>query len=153
MAIRRGHIRNIIACLALFALTACTTIYRNHGYTPSDDELTSIVVGVDTRDSVIELVGRPSSGGVLNETGLYYVSSKYRHYAYQEPRAIERELVAITFDAQNVVENIERFGLEDGRVVPLSRRVTKSNIKGISFIGQLLGNFGNIDAGNILAGG
>ena len=150
MAWSWSTLRKFIAVTGLVGLTACTTIYRNHGYTPSEDELASLVVGVDTRDSVIDTVGRPSAGGVLNETGLFYVSSKYRHYAYQEPRAIERMLVAVTFDSVGVVENIERFTLEDGQVVPLSRRVTETNIKGISFIRQLLGNFGNIDTGSIL---
>ena len=152
MAWSWGTFRNVVAVAGLVAVTACTTIYRNHGYTPSEDELASLVVGVDTRDSVIETVGRPSAGGVLNEAGLYYVSSKYRHYAYQKPRAVDRLLVAVTFDDQNVVQNIERFTLEDGQVVPLSRRVTEGNIQGISFIRQLLGNFGNFDPAGLLCG-
>jgi len=67
-----------------------------------------------------------------------------------EPREIDRQLVAISFDTRGVVQNVERFTLEDGRVVAISRRVTDSNIKGISFIRQLLGNIGNIRAGDIL---
>ncbi|WP_420863339.1 outer membrane protein assembly factor BamE [Algirhabdus cladophorae] len=143
-------LRNTIAAVALIAVASCTTIYRNHGYTPSEDELAELIVGVDTRDSVIDVLGRPSSGGVLNDTGAYYVSSRFRHFAYQEPRAVERLLVAVTFDEVGVVENIERFTLEDGNVVPLSRRVTDTNIRGVTFIRQLLGNFGNLDAGNFL---
>jgi hypothetical protein len=42
------------------------------------------------------------------------------------------------------VSNVERFGLEDGQVVALSRRVTETNIKGVSFIRQLMGNFGRL---------
>lgn len=146
-------IRNTAALGALVAVTACTTIYRNHGYTPSEDELASLVVGIDTVDSVLDTVGRPSAGGVLNDSGAYYVSSRFRHYAYQEPRAVERLLVAVTFDEAGVIENIERFTLEDGQVVPLSRRVTDSNIKGITFLRQLLGSLGNFDAAGLLGGG
>jgi len=146
-------IKTVAMLGALVAATACTTIYRNHGYTPSEDELASLVVGVDTRDSVLDTVGRPSAGGVLNDSGAYYVSSRFQHYAYQKPRAIERLLVAVTFDEAGVVENIERFTLEDGQVVPLSRRVTDSNIKGVTFLRQLLGSFGNLDASRILGGG
>jgi hypothetical protein len=49
-----------------------------------------------------------------------------------------------------VVENIARFGLEDGKVVEISRRVTETNIKGIGLIRQLLGNIGQIRASDVL---
>jgi hypothetical protein len=42
--------------------------------------------------------------------------------------------------------------LEDGKVVEISRRVTKPNVKGISFIQQILGSFGRLQAGSILGG-
>ena len=57
--------------------------------------------------------------------------------------------MAISFDGRGRVENIERFGLENGNVVVLSRRVTESNIKGVSFLRQLFRNIGNIDPGMI----
>lgn len=123
-------------------LAACSPQFRNHGYAPSDEELSEIIVGVDTRDTVSEVVGSPSSGGVLRESGYYYVSQRVRSFAYQAPEVVERQVVAISFDAEGVVRNIERFALEDGEVVALSRRVTDSNVQGISFIRQLLGNLG-----------
>jgi len=58
--------------------------------------------------------------------------------------------VAVTFTDAGIVENVERFGLEDGRVIALSRRVTDSNIKGVGFLRQLLGNFGRVRAGDII---
>jgi outer membrane protein assembly factor BamE (lipoprotein component of BamABCDE complex) len=58
-------------------------------------------------------------------------------------------VLAVTFNEAGTVENIARYGLEDGKVVQISRRVTETNIKGISLIGQLLGNFGRIRAEDI----
>ena len=116
------------AALAL-TLAGCTTRYRNHGYTPTDAQLAQIAVGVDTRESVAETVGTPTSAGVLNGSGYYYVSSRFRLYGALEPQEVEREVLAITFDPAGRVENIERFGLEDGAVVPLSRRVTSDNVR------------------------
>lgn len=132
---------------AMLAMAACTTQFSNHGYIPPQEELDQIVVGLDTRASVNQLVGQPSSIGVLNESGWYYVRSEYRQFAYQESEEIDRQVVAISFDDSGFVENIERFGLEDGRVVVLSRRVTDDNVQGITFLRQLFGNLGRIDAG------
>ena len=125
---------------------ACTTQFRNHGYVPPEEELDRIEIGLDTRDSVAQLVGRPSSLGVLDVSGWYYVQSRYSQFAYQKPKEIDRQVVAISFDEAGKVENVERFGLEDGKVVVLSRRVTDSNVKGIGFLRQLFGNLTNLSA-------
>lgn len=142
--------RNLWLVLALGALAACQPIYRSHGYVPSDSDLAMLVVGQDTRDTVGDFIGRPSSAGVLEDGGWYYVGSRWREVGWRKPQEIDREVVAISFDEGGVVRNIERFGLQDGRVVTLSRRVTDSNIKGVTFLGQLLGSIGNVDAGQFI---
>ena len=133
-----------IAGLIFLMLTACAAVYRNHGYTPRDADLEQIVVGTTTREEVATLIGRPSSSGVLADSGWYYVGSRWRYFAYQAPQEIERQVVAISFSKAGIVENVERFTLADGQLVTLSRRVTDSNIKGVSFLKQILGNFGRI---------
>ena len=78
------------------------------------------------------------------------MESRFRAYGFRKRVEIDREVVAISFDTDGVVENIERFGLEDGQVIALSRRVTESNIKGVSFLRQLFGNIGNFAAEEVL---
>lgn len=135
---------------AALAAAACSPIFRNHGYTPSDAQLAEIVVGIDTRDTIEEVVGRPSTVGVIEDRAWYYVSGRQRVSGIREPEFVERQLVAITFDARGVVTGIERFGLEQGRVVPLSRRTTESTVGDTTFIRQLLGNFGRLQASDFL---
>jgi outer membrane protein assembly factor BamE (lipoprotein component of BamABCDE complex) len=142
---RRG-----VIVLVLVALAGCTSIYRNHGYVPRDEELERVVVGESTQEDVAAAVGRPSSTGLLTGGAWYYVGSRFRHFGAREPQEVERQVLAISFTEEGIVENVERFGLEDGQAVVLSRRVTDSNIKGLSFLRQLLGNIGNINAGEIL---
>jgi outer membrane protein assembly factor BamE (lipoprotein component of BamABCDE complex) len=143
-----------IALVALLCsvVASCSAIYRNHGYVPSEDELSEIVVGLDTRGTVETIVGRPSAAGILDEGGWYYVRSQYRTFAYRKPQEIDRQVVAITFGDEDVVTNIERFGLEDGRVVALSRRVTDKNTQGIGFLRQAFGNLGRFNPADLLGG-
>jgi len=138
-------LRLCVVVAGIAAMSACTPLFRNHGYMPTETELAALSVGADTRESVIEKVGAPTAEGVLTETAYYYVSSRFRHYGPLEPVEIDRQVLAISFDAQGRVRNIERFGLAEGRVVALSRRVTDDNIPDVSFIGQLIGNIGNFD--------
>lgn len=143
-------IRRSAFALMLGLLAACSATYQNHGYVPRDDELEKVVVGEDTRASVAEKVGRPSSSGVLNTSGWYYVGSRWKHAGWRAPEEVERQVVAISFAEDGIVENVERFGLEAGQVVVLSRRITDSNIRGVGFIRQLLGNIGNFTAGQVI---
>ena len=96
------------------------------------------------------MIGRPSSMGVLQGSGWFYVGSRWKHYGARAPQEIDRQVVAISFDDKGMVENVERFGMERGEVVVLSRRVTKSNIKGLGLIRELMGSFGRVSAGKLL---
>ncbi|WP_236545312.1 outer membrane protein assembly factor BamE [Tropicimonas marinistellae] len=149
-AVMGRSVRALCATAALLAFSGCTPLYRDHGYVPSDDDLAEIVVGVDTRDTVADSVGTPSSSGVLRDTGYYYVSQRMRTYTYHEPEIVDRQIVAISFDRNGVVSNVERFALEDGNVVALSRRVTDSNVQGLGFLSQLFGNVGRFEIGENL---
>nr|WP_311135980.1 outer membrane protein assembly factor BamE [Salipiger aestuarii] len=133
---------------AAFSLAACTSQYRTHGYTPTEEDLQQIVPGVDTRATVEGVIGVPTTSGVLNEGGFYYISSEVRQFAWQAPEEVDREIVAITFDSAGVVENITRYGLEHGNVVPLSRRITRTSDGEISFIRRLFGNIGGLSLGS-----
>ncbi|NNK77433.1 MAG: outer membrane protein assembly factor BamE [Litoreibacter sp.] len=144
-----GCIGATLIC-ALFLVSACSEIIRNHGYTPSDEQLEEILVGVDTRGTVEEVVGRPSAAGVLEGGDWFYVSSAVRHYGIRKPEEINRQVVAISFDDGDVVQNVERFALEDGQVVTLSRRVTETTIRDATFIRQIIRNFGRISLDDAL---
>jgi outer membrane protein assembly factor BamE (lipoprotein component of BamABCDE complex) len=136
-----------VLCLAL---TACVPIYRKHGYVPTEEDLAQVAVGVDTRDSVIAAIGSPGTSGVLKESGYYYVTSRMRHYGAKQPQEVSRELVAVTFDQRGVVRNIERYGMEDGEVIALNRRVTSSSVEDKTFIRQLMGNLGRFSTGSVV---
>ena len=132
------------------SVAACAAVYRNHGYVPTEDELALIEVGTDTRETVGQKIGRPSTSGLLNDVGWFYVQSRYKLVGPREPKEIDRQVLAVTFTEAGVVENVARYGLEDGKVVEISRRVTEPNVKGLSFIQQILGSFGRLQAGDLL---
>lgn len=142
---RTKAMRGLLALACAAVLSACVAQYRNHGYLPREDDLGNVIVGIDTRDSVAESIGVPGTSGVLAGGDYYYVGSRVRHYGAFAPEIIEREIVAVEFDDQGVVRNITRYGLEDGQVVTLTRRVTVSGDGNISFIRQLFGNIGGLD--------
>ena len=153
---KSGISQKLVLMIGLgFGLSACGagTLESNHGFAPTDAELDEIAVGIDTQDTVSTVVGPPSTSGAIRDEAWYYVASTFESRLYFKPKEVSREVVAISFDDEGVVQNIERFGLEDGQVVVLNRRVTDDNIQGISFLRQLLGNIGNFNPADALGGG
>ncbi|MBF9050056.1 outer membrane protein assembly factor BamE [Roseobacter sp. HKCCD9010] len=154
-----GHISPIwqrarlgMAALAICGMAACSATYNIHGYIPPEEELEVILPGVDTRESLQSSVGQPAATGVIREDAWFYTDYRIRNFAYRAPEIVERNIVAISFDDDGVVQNVERFGLEDGQVVQLSRRVTESSIQEVTVLSQILQSFGRIDVANILGG-
>ena len=138
------------ACVLALGLAACSAIERRHGYAPDDATLSLIEVGRDTRESVAEKAGDPTTQGLIEGGDFYYVSSLQRTVAFQPTEEAQREVVAISFDASGRVANVERFGLERGRIVALSRRVTDTNVQGIGLLRQLFGSLGQIRAEDVI---
>ncbi len=144
-----------LVLLALFgalilAVSACNPIVRYHGYAPTDQELKTVEVGKDTRETVEQKIGHPSAEGLLNDDAWFFVQSRFQQKGLKPMTEIDRQVVVISFSDAGTVSNIERFGLQDGNVVVLSRRVTESNIKGVSFLNQLMRNMGRMTTGDLL---
>lgn len=150
---RSGFALSRRACLFMglgAALAACKPIHELHGYVPTDDDLALIEVGRDTRETVAVTIGRPTAAGLLGEEAWYYVQSRWKTIGPAAAQEIDRQVVAISFDESGRVSNIERFGLERGEIVPISRRITTTNIRGKSVLSQLFGNIGKLKVSDII---
>jgi outer membrane protein assembly factor BamE (lipoprotein component of BamABCDE complex) len=69
---------------------------------------------------------------------------------YKAPVVVERNVVAISFDENDVVQDIARYSLQDGKVVTLSQRVTDSADVTRGIVSQLFSNIGGLSAEDIL---
>ena len=147
---KNWFIRTIILGTVSVFLLSCSQNIQNHGHIPLSSELETIKVGVDTKKSVQELIGIPSTTGVLQNKSWYYVGNTMKHYAWKEVKEIKRVIVAIRFSESGVVENIEQFSLTDGQDIKISSRVTGTNVKDSTFLLQLMGSFGRLDVPDML---
>ena len=134
----------ILAAMIGGGLSGCAAEIKNHGYAPDDELLAGITAGTDTRGSVRRKIGRPSTTGVFTETGWYYVATTVEHYLYNEPAVSDRRVVAVEFDADDVVASVNVYGLEDGRIVDLQTRTTPTQGRQLTIMQQLLGNLGKV---------
>ena len=127
---------------AALLLMGCESQISSHGFAPEPEVLETVQAGVDTRGSVRRKVGRPSSTGVFTERGWYYIATVIERDTYKEPEVIDRRVVAITFDENDVVASIDQYGLEDGRLIDLQTRTTPTAGRELTILEQALGNIG-----------
>jgi len=142
-----------VAVTALLAgtLLACSPVIRTHGYMPVEERLDRISAGVDTRGSVQRKIGRPATESLFApEDAWYYVSSIVKEETYKAPKVIDRKVAVIRFDDTGLVTGVERYGLEDGRVIDLKTRTTPTYGTELTIIEQLFGNLISGSGGSLI---
>jgi len=123
-------------------LGGCSKIERSRGYVPDASDLAEITIGQDTKQTVQESLGSPSTVGTFDDDAWYYIRSRHERMAFFAEEVVSREVVAIYFDDQNRVEDIAHYGLEDGQIVSYSTRKTPTRGREMTILEQLLGNVG-----------
>ena len=145
---RRKTLHSAGVALIVCGLLAvgCAPTVQVHGYVPPPTDVARIRPGFDDAGSVEEILGRPSSSGILGDSSWYYVQSVVESYTYNPPRVVDRTVLAINFDQGGVVRDIRRYGLEHGRVIDLETRTTETGGRELGVLEQLFGNLLNLDA-------
>jgi outer membrane protein assembly factor BamE (lipoprotein component of BamABCDE complex) len=140
---RSFRTQNLLSALMLAgALTACTPTTELRGQFIEEDRLASVKEGVDNRDSVTDTLGTPSAIATFDTDVWFYISTKQERFAFFNPKILERNIVAVEFDAQDNVAATRRYTLKDSRVVQIVGRETPTKGRELTFLEQMFGNFG-----------
>jgi ribosomal protein S21 len=132
------------------AIAGCSAQFRNHGYVPPAEDLDALIIGVETRDAILDSLGAPTTQGVIDGGNLYYVRSRFKQFGAFAPQEISREVVALTFDASGTLQNVERYGLQDGAIILLDHRVTETSIADQNIIRRLISTIGGPSASQFI---
>ncbi len=140
----RGILRFSVAALAALAgAAACAPVQTYNGFRSDRNnvDIPDPQVGVDTRVTVQQRFGSPSTTAVFDRTAWYYVSSVQERVAFYSPRTTERNVMVVRFDGE-LVASVEKFGLERGRIVAYNEEETPTRGRELSVLEQLLGSVG-----------
>lgn len=136
------------AALAAVALAApgCSRIVGRQGYIIDNQLLSTVQPGVDNRDSVQRVLGRPSFTGQFENQDWYYVGVETRQLAFGTPRPISQTVLHVRFDPQGNVASVEQTGLEKVASINPSKDKTPTAGRERSFFQELFGNIGRVGA-------
>jgi outer membrane protein assembly factor BamE (lipoprotein component of BamABCDE complex) len=134
------------------ALGACQATIDQRGNLPPAKAIGEIQPGTTDRATVTRLIGSPSSVASFDPNVWYYISAKSKELAFFRPEIIDQQVLVITFDKDGVVTDVQKVGMNDGQTIQPVARTTPAPGKELSFIEQLLGNFGRFNPSNTSAG-
>ncbi len=139
--------RTAVLLLSLGLVGAgCAPTTQVHGYIPSPSDVARVQPGVDTVATVEEILGLPTSTGLLRDSAWFYVQSIFESYTYNPARVVDRTILVVNFNPNGVVTGIEKFGIDKGRIVRLTARTTDTGGRQLGVLEQIFGNLLNIDA-------
>ena len=103
--------------LAACALIAgCTPVVNQRGYLQDLDVEASIDPVTDTKTTIQQRLGYPSTEATFTNDAWYYISSVEKQVAFFHPTVESRAILAVYFDKNGKVTDLKHYTLEDGHV-------------------------------------
>ena len=141
------YLRVYVVILLTSVFLSCTKNIKNHGYIPSKSDLETLVIGKDSKQSVVKKIGLPATAGL--EGTYYYVRSTFNAPGFKSAQLIDRTVVVLSFDQRSKLKNIETFNVDNGNFVRLDYRVTETGLDNKNILQQIIGSIGRPSASNL----
>src|SRR6185437_10328297 len=118
-------------------VAGCTPVVSQRGYLQDLDIEASIDPATDTKTTIQQRLGYPSTEATFTNDAWYYISSVERQVAFFHPTVESRAILAIYFDKDGKVADLKHYTLDDGHVIAFESRQTPTRGKELTFLQQL----------------
>jgi outer membrane protein assembly factor BamE (lipoprotein component of BamABCDE complex) len=142
---KRAVTKTMMIAAALL-LAGCAQTRMHKGVVIDSQVVSGIQPGVDNKDSVEKLLGRPSFSGEFTPNDWYYVSRDVNQVAFRNPRVSKQTVLIVHFDPKGNVASLQRTGRELVMNVEPTGRKTPTLGRKRSFFDELFGNIGSVGA-------
>jgi outer membrane protein assembly factor BamE (lipoprotein component of BamABCDE complex) len=132
-----------LVLVGALCLGACTPTTSYQGFQAVEANPKDVKVGEDTKSTVLDRLGSPSSVAALDPNVWFYITQISDAVAFRDPVVKRRDIVAIAFNKDDEkVAAVETYTLKDGHVIAYNGRSTPTRGRELSWIEQLLGTIG-----------
>lgn len=94
-------------------LSSCISRIEKRGYMFDMSDYNLVKEGVTSKERVIKLMGLPTFVSNFDEEAWIYYSEDVRHLLFFEPKIVERKVLSLHFDQNNIVKDMQIVDLED----------------------------------------
>lgn len=132
----------------IIAASSCSSRVENFGYIVDDADYAALQEGVSDKNRVLMIMGSPTlvTDLSIDESWIYY-SEKTDRFLFFKPSIIERDIILMKFDDDNIIKKLEKFSLANADD-KLKFSQNKTNVKShkTGFFKSIFGNIGQISA-------
>jgi outer membrane protein assembly factor BamE (lipoprotein component of BamABCDE complex) len=133
-------------------LGGCVAMHDHRGSVIDPELVSAIKAGTDNKQSVEQMLGRPTFTGEFGDTDWYYVSRDTRTVAFRNPRVERQTVLHVQFDKAGNVIALNKTGKElVASIDPVDRRTPTLGRKG-SIFNDIFGNIGTVNSGGTPGG-
>lgn len=133
--------KKLLLCLLL---ASCTNIEIQRGAELRQEQVNKITPE-SAKGDVINLLGSPSSKSSFGEETWYYIHNRRELNIFGTDEIIEQEILAITFDADDMVKNVAVVDKNMAKEIEFSDDKTPTAGNELTILEQLLGNIGKFN--------
>jgi outer membrane protein assembly factor BamE (lipoprotein component of BamABCDE complex) len=153
MSVTSARKRLMAAVGIAMAIGACAPLRSHQGYIVDVDLVNSVQPGVDNRQSVLQVLGKPTFASQFDEDDWYYIARDSRNYAFNNPKAQAQITLKLSFDRAGTVTAISRSGVEQVASIDMYGKSTPTLGKKRGFFEDLFGGIGTVGAAGSGGGG
>ena len=126
--------------ILMIAVSACEARITTHGRLIEPAQLDKLEMGVTTQAETIAILGPPSFEGAFYSGRLYYNNQKMEKNVGGATLTLERELVVLIYDENNILQGIEfKNKNSDQEIVKLEEKTPTPGDR-LTVIDQLFSN-------------
>ncbi|MEI9992869.1 MAG: outer membrane protein assembly factor BamE [Rhizomicrobium sp.] len=142
--------KTVLVLAALTLLGGCTAVVNQRGYLPDPDAEKKISVGKDTKTSIQQALGYPSTEATFTQAGdaWYYITAVEKQIAFFQASVQSRSILAVYFDKDGKVTDLKHYSLHDGHIVAFETRETPAKGREMTFLQQLFNATPGVPLGN-----
>ena len=127
-------------------LTGCVGTYDHRGHVLDAELVSAVQVGVDNKESVERLLGRPTFASNFDANDWYYVSRDTKTVAFTNPRVQDQTVLHIQFDQAGNVAAVQQTGREQiASINPVNDKTPTLGRKRTLF-DDIFGNIGTVSS-------
>ena len=131
---------------AAVLVSGCAQFRQHKGVVLDQQLMAGIQPGVDNKDSVTKLLGRPTFAGQFNSNDWYYVSRDTNQVAFRNPSVRKQTVLIVRFDSKGNVATVQQTGKELVMNVDPTGKKTPTLGRKRSFFEELFGGIGTVGA-------
>ena len=130
--------KRTVLLLAATVLMGCTPVVSQRGYLQDLDNEAGIDTTTDTKTTIQQRLGFPSTTATFGTPDAwYYISSVEKQVAFFQPTVQSRAILAVYFDKDGKVTDLKHYTLKDGHIVAFEGRETPTKGRELTFLQQL----------------